>query len=51
MYSTNLEGMGINQKKEKKLEKFLNWKILHVKDIDRSNRVVSEIDSEVKIRT
>ena len=27
----------------------MNWKILHVKETDWSNRVGSEIDSEVKI--
>ena len=36
--------MGVNKKFEKKLEKFLNWKILHVKDTDRSNQAGSEID-------
>ena len=41
--------MGVNQKLEKKLEKSLNCKILHVKDTDRSNRAIFEIDSEVKI--
>ena len=48
-YSTNWEGVGVNQKLHKKLEKSLNSKILHVKDTDWSNRAVSEIDSEVKI--
>ena len=47
-YSTNWEGMGVNHILQKKLEKLLNGKILHVKDTDRSNRAVSEIDSEVK---
>ena len=38
--------MGVNKKIEKNLEKFLNWKILHVKDTDRSNQAGSEIDSK-----
>ena len=48
-YSTNWEGMGVNKKLEKKLEKSLNSKILHVKDTDRSNQANTEIDSEVQI--
>ena len=34
---------------EKKVGKNFKLKNLHVKDTDRSNRAVSEIDSEVKI--
>ena len=44
-YSTNWEGMGVIQKLGEKLKKSLNCKILHVKDIDRSNQASYEIDS------
>ena len=47
--SPEWEEVGVNLKSKKFLKKSMNWKILHVRDTDWSNRVGSDIDSEVKI--